>query len=98
VFNVYNNLNLSDNNLPCKIPTGTQIQSFGASSYASNRYFCGLTLLKMCLGDEASQGPQIGNTHREGNIQEQQTPMNIYGFVQALQSGSLLALGEFVDR
>jgi hypothetical protein len=27
-----------------------------------------------------------------------QTPTNIYGFVQALQSGSLLAFGEFVDH
>jgi EIX receptor 1/2 len=53
-----------------KIPTGTQLQSFGASSYASNRYLCGLPNLKRCLGDEEPQGPQIANTHREGNIQE----------------------------
>jgi EIX receptor 1/2 len=63
-------LNLSNNNLSGRIPTGTQLQSFNASSYASNRYLCGLLLLKRCLGDKAPQGPQIGNKHREGNIQE----------------------------
>jgi EIX receptor 1/2 len=63
-------LNLSDNNLSGKIPKGTQLQTFNASSYARNRYLCGLPLLKRCLGEEAPQGPQIGNTHREGNIQE----------------------------
>ncbi|XP_062147861.1 receptor-like protein EIX2 [Alnus glutinosa] len=63
-------LNLSNNNLSSRIPTGTQLQSFNASSYASNQYLCGLPLLKRCLGDKAPQGPQIGNTHRECNIQE----------------------------
>lgn len=63
-------LNFSYNNLSGRIPTGTQLQSFNASSYASNRYLCGLPLLKRCLGDKAPQGPQIGNKHREGNIQE----------------------------
>ncbi|XP_062147867.1 receptor-like protein 35 [Alnus glutinosa] len=63
-------LNLSNNNLSSRIPASTQLQSFNAYSYASNRYLCGLPLLKMCLGDEAPQGPRIGNTHRESNIQE----------------------------
>jgi EIX receptor 1/2 len=63
-------LNLSDNNLSGRIPTGNQLQSFGASSYAGNIDICGLPLMKRCLGDETPQGPQIGNTHRKGNIRE----------------------------
>jgi EIX receptor 1/2 len=63
-------LNLSNNNLSGKIPTSTQLQSFSAYSYAGNKDLCGLPLMKRCLGDETPHGPQIGNTHREGNIQE----------------------------
>jgi EIX receptor 1/2 len=60
-------LNLSNNNLSGKIPTGTQLQSFSASSYAGNRDLCGLPILKRCLGDEATQGPQIGGNQEDAN-------------------------------
>jgi EIX receptor 1/2 len=63
-------LNLSDNNLSGKIPSGTQLQSFSASAYASNQELCGLPLPKRCLGDEATQDPQIGSKYGDENIQE----------------------------
>ena len=45
-------LDLSNNNLSGKIPTGTQLQSFEASSYTGNPELCGAPLLKRCSGDE----------------------------------------------
>nr|GMC53749.1 receptor-like protein 12 [Ipomoea batatas] len=47
-------LDLSNNSLSGKIPTGTQLQSFNASSYAGNRDLCGDPLPK-CLADAPSQ-------------------------------------------
>ncbi|XP_057761114.1 receptor-like protein EIX2 [Arachis stenosperma] len=41
-------LDLSHNNLSGQIPTGTQLQSFNASSYEENQDLCGLPLEKMC--------------------------------------------------
>ncbi|KAL1555661.1 receptor-like protein EIX2 [Salvia divinorum] len=43
-------LDLSNNNLSGKIPTGTQLQSFNASSYTGNDGLCG-DPLPMCPGD-----------------------------------------------
>ncbi|XP_062147868.1 receptor-like protein EIX2 [Alnus glutinosa] len=83
-------LNLSDNNLSGKIPTSTHLQSFGASSYASNRYLCGLPPLKRCLGDEAPQGPQIGNTHIEGNIQEHANSHKHLWFYSSIAMGFIV--------
>ncbi|GMN52789.1 hypothetical protein TIFTF001_021935 [Ficus carica] len=47
-----NVLDLSNNSLSGKIPTGTQLQSFEASSYAGNPELCGAPLQKRCPGDE----------------------------------------------
>ncbi|KAK2430153.1 receptor protein EIX2 [Trifolium repens] len=57
-------LNLSDNNLSGRIPIGTQLQSFDASSYEGNVDLCGKPLDKKCPGDEevAHQKPE---THEE---------------------------------
>ncbi|XP_061360432.1 receptor-like protein EIX2 [Gastrolobium bilobum] len=42
-------LNLSYNHFSGKIPTGTQLQSFNASSYIGNSQLCGAPLPKNCL-------------------------------------------------
>jgi hypothetical protein len=59
-------LNLSNNNLSGKIPIGTQLQSFEASSYEGNVGLCGKPLDKICQGDEevAHQKPE---TPEEGS-------------------------------
>ncbi|PQM35351.1 hypothetical protein Pyn_37286 [Prunus yedoensis var. nudiflora] len=49
-------LDLSENNLSGKIPIGTQLQSFGPSSYGGNPLLCGLPLLRTCTEEE--QGPK----------------------------------------
>ncbi|XP_021800631.1 systemin receptor SR160-like [Prunus avium] len=49
-------LDLSENNLSGKIPIGTQLQSFGPSSYGGNPLLCGLPLLRTC--DEEEKGPR----------------------------------------
>ncbi|KAI5345601.1 hypothetical protein L3X38_013478 [Prunus dulcis] len=49
-------LDLSENNLSGKIPTGTQLQSFGPSSYGGNPLLCGLPLLRTCDEEEKGQG------------------------------------------
>ncbi|CAL2241704.1 unnamed protein product [Prunus armeniaca] len=45
-------LDLSENDFSGKIPTGTQLQSFGPSSYGGNPLLCGLPLLRTCDEDE----------------------------------------------
>ncbi|XP_076923153.1 receptor-like protein EIX2 [Bidens hawaiensis] len=41
-------LNLSYNNLSGRIPTGTQLQSFGYTSYSGNPQLCGPPLIQIC--------------------------------------------------
>ncbi|XP_012570102.1 receptor-like protein EIX2 isoform X1 [Cicer arietinum] len=50
-------LDLSNNHLYGKIPTGTQLQSFNASSFEGNLNLCGEPLDTKCQGEE-SQNPQ----------------------------------------
>ena len=50
-------LDLSHNHLSGVIPTGTQIQSFNASSYEDNLNLCGPPLEKLCIHDGLSQDP-----------------------------------------
>ncbi|PON98103.1 LRR domain containing protein [Trema orientale] len=52
-----NYLDLSNNGLSGRIPTGTQLQSFNASTYAENLGLCGLPLTSSCPGDETSRDP-----------------------------------------
>ncbi|KAK2430791.1 receptor protein EIX2 [Trifolium repens] len=56
-------LNLSDNNLSGSIPTGTQLQSFDASSYEGNVDLCGKPLDKKCPKDEEE-------THEESSPED----------------------------
>ncbi|GLT99972.1 hypothetical protein SLE2022_173730 [Rubroshorea leprosula] len=49
-------LNLSYNNFSGRIPTGTQIQTFDASSFIGNPALCGLPLTPTCPDDEKSEG------------------------------------------
>ncbi|GMN69709.1 hypothetical protein TIFTF001_038756 [Ficus carica] len=60
-------LDLSNNNLSGKIPTGTQLQSFEASSYTGNPELCGAPLLKMFPGYEptASTAPAARNEEED---------------------------------
>ncbi|KAJ9679638.1 hypothetical protein PVL29_021536 [Vitis rotundifolia] len=48
-------LDLSNNILSGKIPSGTQLQSFNASTYQGNPRLCGPSLLKKCLEDETRE-------------------------------------------
>ncbi|XP_027357232.1 receptor-like protein EIX1 [Abrus precatorius] len=50
-------LDLSHNNLSGAIPTGTQLQSFNASSYEDNFDLCGAPLEKLCVEGEPPQEP-----------------------------------------
>ncbi|XLT60986.1 hypothetical protein HN873_053590 [Arachis hypogaea] len=75
-------LDLSHNNLSGQIPTGTQLQSFNASSYEENQNLCGLPLEKMCPKD----GP-----HQESLIKTQDEND---GFIQAFFAS--MGLGFFV--
>ncbi|XP_029128441.1 receptor-like protein EIX2 [Cajanus cajan] len=58
-------LNLSHNHLCGKIPTGTQLQSFNASSYEDNLDLCGPPLEKLCIDEELKQGPVV-KLHEDG--------------------------------
>ncbi|GKV51217.1 hypothetical protein SLEP1_g57886 [Rubroshorea leprosula] len=48
-------LNLSYNNFSGRIPSGTQIQTFDASSFVGNPALCGLPLTPTCPEDEKSE-------------------------------------------
>ncbi|GAY46552.1 hypothetical protein CUMW_097940 [Citrus unshiu] len=50
-------MDLSCNNLSGKIPKGTQLQSFGASTYAGNPELCGLPLPNKCPDEESALSP-----------------------------------------
>ncbi|XP_027357228.1 receptor-like protein EIX2 [Abrus precatorius] len=50
-------LDLSHNHLSGAIPTGTQLQSFNASSYEDNFDLCGAPLEKLCVEGEPPQEP-----------------------------------------
>ena len=58
-------LDLSNNNLSGKIPTGTQLQSFEASSYTGNPELCGAPLLKRCPDDEPTVSGSAGIARNE---------------------------------
>ncbi|XP_029128191.1 receptor-like protein EIX2 [Cajanus cajan] len=58
-------LNLSNNHLCGKIPTGTQLQSFDASSYEDNPDLCGPPLEKLCINEEPKQRPVV-KLHEDG--------------------------------
>ncbi|PNX71824.1 receptor-like kinase [Trifolium pratense] len=62
-------LNLSNNNLSGRIPIGTQLQSFEASSYEGNFGLCGKPLDKKCPGDEevAHQKPETPEESSPGD-------------------------------
>ncbi|XP_059461242.1 receptor-like protein EIX2 [Corylus avellana] len=82
-------LNLSNNNLSGRVPTGTQLQSFTASSYAGNLDLCGLPLNR-CLEDNMAQGPQIGSTHEDGNIEEHENSHEHLWFYMSIAIGFIV--------
>ncbi|OIW07837.1 hypothetical protein TanjilG_32693 [Lupinus angustifolius] len=51
-------LDLSHNSLSGKIPLGTQLQTFGPSSFEANLDLCGKPLEKICPGNETPIKPQ----------------------------------------
>ncbi|OIT06278.1 PREDICTED: receptor-like protein 12 [Nicotiana attenuata] len=51
-------LNVSHNNLSGRIPVGTQLQTFGSSSFSGNK-LCGLPLSERC--SDEGENPEIGN-------------------------------------
>ncbi|KAL2334808.1 hypothetical protein Fmac_016021 [Flemingia macrophylla] len=53
-------LDLSHNHLSGEIPTGTQLQSFNASSYEDNVDLCGPPLEKLCTDGESEK---VSNVH-----------------------------------
>ncbi|XP_020412995.1 LRR receptor-like serine/threonine-protein kinase ERL2 [Prunus persica] len=52
-------LDLLENELSGKIPIGTQLQSFGPSSYGGNPLLCGLPLLRTCNEEEKGPGQTV---------------------------------------
>ncbi|PNX90788.1 receptor protein kinase-like protein, partial [Trifolium pratense] len=55
-------LDLSNNQLYGKIPIGTQLQSFPASSFEGNSYLCGEPLDTKCPGEEPTKS-QVSTTN-----------------------------------
>nr|XP_043611570.1 receptor-like protein EIX1 [Erigeron canadensis] len=53
-------LEVSYNNLSGRIPSGSQLQTFNATSYTGNAGLCGFPLSKYCHGDQELQGEREG--------------------------------------
>ena len=71
-------LGLSDNILSGKIPSGTQLQSFNASTYDGNPGLCGPPLLKKCQEDENREVSFTGLSNEE-DIQDDANNIWFYG-------------------
>ena len=69
-------LDLSNNTLSGKIPSGTQLQSFNASTYEGNPELCGPPLLKKCPEDEPSF---TGLSSKKEDIQDDSNNIWFYG-------------------
>ncbi|XP_027357227.1 receptor-like protein EIX2 [Abrus precatorius] len=74
-------LDLSHNHLSGAIPTGTQLQSFNASSYEDNFDLCGAPLEKLCIEGEPPQEP----------IQEKDDSLFNRGFYISMTFGFVIA-------
>ena len=74
-------LDLSNNTLSGKIPSGTQLQSFNASTYEGNLGLCGPPLLKRCLEDEDKSREFffIGLSSKNDDIQDGANNIWFYG-------------------
>ena len=71
-------LDLSDNILSGKIPSGTQLQSFNASTYDGNLGLCGPPLLKKCQEDETKE-VSFTSLINEKDIQDDTNNIWFYG-------------------
>ncbi|XP_048232528.1 receptor-like protein EIX2 isoform X2 [Ricinus communis] len=60
-------LNLSDNNLSGTIPTGTQLQSFNASSFTGNKGLCGPPLTNNCTVPGVQPRTESSNENRKSD-------------------------------
>ncbi|XP_059627523.1 receptor-like protein EIX2 [Cornus florida] len=58
-------LDLSYNNFSGRIPSGTQLQSFNATSYIGNVELCGAPLNNNCTREEESQGQGVITREKE---------------------------------
>ncbi|GKA08851.1 leucine-rich repeat protein [Tanacetum coccineum] len=79
-------LDLSCNNLSGRIPTSTQLQSFGASSYNGNPALYGLPLPNICTEDIVLQNPQ---TTLGTNVAGDQDMLVTQGFFISLSIRSI---------
>ncbi|XP_057471016.1 receptor-like protein EIX2 [Actinidia eriantha] len=69
-LNYLSMLDLSNNNLSGKIPSGTQLQSFNASTYSGNLHLCGPPLPNKCPGEEIVVKPHGKDTRSQEEEEE----------------------------
>ena len=75
-------LNLSNNNLSGKIPTGTQLQTFDSSSYEGNPFLYGRPLDKLCASEDSPSG-----NGTEANQTNDEIDPFMKGFYESLGAG-----------
>ncbi|KDP36592.1 hypothetical protein JCGZ_08359 [Jatropha curcas] len=73
--NFLNTLNLSHNNFLGKIPSGTQLQTFNASTYSNNPALCGSPLPQKCPEDNIHDSP---SSHDDHDNQEDEFNKSLY--------------------
>ena len=80
-------LNLSNNNLTGKIPTGPQLNTLTATSYEMNPNLCGFPLPNKCLGEEMTQNSVENRGSERASIQEEEDGFIALGFYVSMALG-----------
>ncbi|KAF4363362.1 hypothetical protein G4B88_002109 [Cannabis sativa] len=87
-------LDFSHNSVSGNIPTGTQLQSFDASSYVGNDKLCGLPILTKCPGDH---NPILKEDDPHDSNFDDQRWFDMSWFYVGLEVGIALGFMEFVE-
>ena len=74
-------LDLSNNTLSGKIPSGTQLQSFNATTYEGNPGLCGLPLVKKCPEDKSGEVSPTGLSSKKEDNQDDKNNIGFYGSI-----------------
>ncbi|KAK7846300.1 receptor-like protein eix2 [Quercus suber] len=86
-----NSLNLRNNNLSGRIPTGAQLSTFNASAYEGNPNLCGFPLPKNCFGEETPQNPTVNGSSGDASMQDEKDGFITRGFYVSATIGFVVS-------
>ena len=78
---------MSNNNLSGKIPTGSQLNTFNATTYEGNPNLWGFPLPNKCSGEDTTQNPVVNTSSGHAIIQEEEDGFVTLGFYVSVTLG-----------